>query len=246
DDEFFTDATGNRRFLVLDSPLPKFGYVKEVRGEKLSDDNVIAQIWAEVYHLYNQLFKDGFDDRKLELSPETELEGERIAETYLRDDGLANEILGYLNAKILPPVLWKLLTREERRDFIKGGRLEMLDAVAELNKRRRARGGNPATVQDDVDFITDWLDGVKGKDFVRSERVTTQGRDVELFYLYGSEYRQHICAAEVFNECFGSDNRKRMARINEVLAHLDAWHLGERIRNADPAYPDQKKAYYRG
>ena len=48
---------GNRRFLILYSNLPKFGYVRSVRGEKLSDDNVIAQIWAEVYEHYKELFK---------------------------------------------------------------------------------------------------------------------------------------------------------------------------------------------
>ena len=245
DNEFLSDVTGNRRFLILDSPLPKFGYVKEVRGEKLSDDNVIAQIWAEVYHLYNELFKDGFDERKLELSAETELEGERIAETYLRDDGLTTEIKGYLNAKILPPVLWHLLTREERRDFIKNGRLVMLDAVSEFNHRRRAKGGNTDTVQDDVDFISDWLDGVKGKGFVHSERVTIQGRDVEQFTLYGSELRQHICAAEIFNECFGTDKRKSMNRINEILNQLDDWHLGRRLQKVDPVYSEQRKPYYR-
>lgn len=67
DDSFLSDLTGNRRFLILHSNLPKFGYVREVRGEKLSDDNVIAQIWAEVYEHYKELFKNGFDERKLEL-----------------------------------------------------------------------------------------------------------------------------------------------------------------------------------
>ena len=163
----------------------------------------------------------------------------------MRDDGLTTEIKGYLDTQILPPVLWQLLTRDERRDFIKNGRLVMLDAVSEFNHRRRARGGKRDTVQADVDFISDWLEGTKGKDFVRSERKTIQGPDVKEYILYGSELRQHVCAAEIFNECFGSDNRKRMPRINEILIHLDEWHLGARLRNADPAYPDQTKPYYR-
>ena len=83
----------------------------------------------------------------------------------------------------------------------------------------------------------------KAKIFSEDKKI--QGTDVTEYILYGSELRQHICAAEIFNECFGSDNRKRMPRINEILAHLDEWHLGARLRNADPAYPDQKKAYYR-
>ena len=33
DDSFLSDLTGNRRFLILHSNLPKFGYVREVRGD---------------------------------------------------------------------------------------------------------------------------------------------------------------------------------------------------------------------
>ena len=245
DNEFLSDVTGNRRFLILDSPLPKFGYVKEVCGEKLSDDKVIAQIWAEVFHRYNEIFKDGFDERKLELSAETERKGEEIAETYMRDDGLTTEIKGYLDTQILPPVLWQLLTRDERRDFIKSGRLVMLDALAEFNHRRRARGGNRDIVQDDVDAITSCLTPSQKKSWLRIERIKLQGRDIDEYILYGSELRQHICAAEIFNECFGSDNRKRINRINEILTQLDGWHLGDRLRKADPAYSDQKKPFYR-
>ena len=237
--------TGNRRFLILDSNLKKFDWVKEVRGEKLSDDNVIAQIWAEVYHIYNEMFKNGFDERKLELSAAVEREGEEIAETYLRDDGLASEIKGFVDIKILPDFLWTHLTREERRDFFKNGKLVMLDACADFNHRRRAKGGKPDTVQRDVDLISDWLDGHAGRNFVHTERVTVQGREVVQYHIYGSELRQHICAAEIFNECFGVDSRKRMSRINEILSTLDGWHLGARLQNAGTAYRDQKKVYYR-
>lgn len=57
DDSFLSDLTGNHSFLIFHSNLPKFGYVRSVRGEKLGDDNVIAQIWAEVYEHYKELFK---------------------------------------------------------------------------------------------------------------------------------------------------------------------------------------------
>ena len=121
----------------------------------------------------------------------------------------------------------------------------MLDALAEFNHRRRARGGNRDIVQDDVDAITSCLTPAQKKSWLRIERIKLQGRDIDEYILYGSELRQHICAAEIFNECFGSDNRKRINRINEILSMLDGWHLGDRLRKADPAYSDQKKPFYR-
>ncbi|MBR0101942.1 MAG: toprim domain-containing protein, partial [Selenomonadaceae bacterium] len=56
DSEFLRDTTGNRRYMILHSDSPMFGYV-----EGLTDE-YISQIWAEVYHHYNELFKDGFDE----------------------------------------------------------------------------------------------------------------------------------------------------------------------------------------
>ena len=111
--------------------------------------------------------------------------------------------------------------------------------------RRRARGGNDDTVQRDVDLISSCLTKTQQKHWLRIEQKTIQGNNVDEYILYGSELRQHICATEIFNECFGNDNRKRMPRINETLPRLDGWHAGERLRNIDPAYPDQKKPYYR-
>ena len=35
-----------------------------------------------------------------------------------------------------------------------------------------------------------------------------------------------------------------MARIHEILAQMDGWHLGKRIQKY-PVYGDQKKVYYR-
>ena len=239
DDHFLTDTTGNRRYLILHCNSKPLDYV-----EGLTDE-YIQQVWAEVLQYCKELFQDGFDTKKLELSREFRIQAEEIAQQYLRDDGLSGEIKAFLDTKILPPVIWNLLSREERRKFfVDGGCLTMVDALSEFNHRRRARGGNPDKVQHDVNLICDFLEGVAGKNFVRSDRITRNGNSVEEFHIYGSELRQHICAAEIFTECFGSDKRKSMQRIHEILPTLDGWELGKRIRNCT-AYGDQKKAYYR-
>ena len=158
---------------------------------------------------------------------------------------MESEIRAYLDTKTLPLVLWYLLTREERRDFIKNGRLVVFDALKEFNHRRRARGGKDAIIQRDVDLITSCLSPKQNKHWLRIEHKTIQGNNVDEYILYGSELRQHICAVEIYNECFGNDKRKSPTRINEILNRIIGWSLGARITRTDPAYIDQKKVFYR-
>ena len=239
DNEFLRDQTGNRRYMILKCNSEKLGYVDGLTVEE------IKQVWAEVLVKYSEMFKDGFDEKKLALSRETALKAEEVATHYLQDDGMAGEVRAFLDKKILPQYIWQLLTREERRKFFAEGRLVLFDGLADLNKRRRAIGGKEDVVQHDVNLISSFLDGVAGKDYVRRNEVKRGEDTIEEFIVYGSEYRQHICAAEIFNECFGSDKRKTMYRISEILNQIDGWTLGGRLRNADKIYFDQRKPYYR-
>ena len=208
-------------------------------------DQYIKQVWAEVFAHYNELFKDGFDERKLELSRDSQMQSDEIAEDYLRDDGMESEIRSYLDTKILPLILWYLLTREERRDFIKNGRLVMINALSEFNHRRRARGGRTDAIQRDVDLISSCLTKTQQKHWLRIENKTIQGNNVDEYILYGSELREHICAVEIYNECFGNDKRKSPTRINEILNRIEGWSLGADIARDDPAYLRQRKVFYR-
>ena len=243
DEQFLIDMTGNRRFWILHSPLPKFGYVKEVRGESLKDDNVIAQIWAEVYLKYQELFPHGVNEKNaslLELSPELEFKGEEIAEQYLRDDGMTGEIKSFLDTKTPPPVVWNLLSSEQRRQYFKDGGVFAIEESELVAKFKASRKKIPAALQADFDAATTSGDFVHYKD-VRNKLTGEISTHIVFF---GTEYRQRICAVEIFTECFGNDRRKSMLRIHEILARLDGWSLGKRIRK-DPAYGDQKKVYYR-
>ena len=240
DSEFLRDVTGNRRYLILHCNSAMFDYV-----EGLTDD-YIKQLWAEVYQKYNEMFDNdnAFDEKKLSLSREAEMQAEDVATHYLQDDGMTSEIKGHLDKKIPPQFIWQELSREERRDFHTKGHIKLVDGEDDLIKRRRAKGGK--NVEADVAKISEWLSGDAGKKFVRKKDIT-RGSDVvaQEVYIYGSEYREHVCAAEIFNECFGSDKRKQMYRINEILSSLEGWHLGARLQKADSVYPDQKKPFYR-
>ena len=234
-----TDMTGNRRYPIIVCHNKARHFVEGLTEE------YIQQVWAEVFAHYQELFADGFDEKKLALSRDAQILSDEIAEDYLRDDGMESEIRAYLDIKILPLILWYLLTREERRKFIAEGRLVIIDALSEFNHRRRARGGKDAIVQRDVDLISSCLAPAQNKHWLRIERKTIQGNAIDEYILYGSELREHICAVEIYNECFGNDKRKSPTRINEILNRIEGWSLGTRIQKADPAYLDQKKVFYR-
>ena len=239
DSEFLRDVTGNRRYMILHCKSKMFDYVPGLT------DDYIKQVWAEVFRKYNEMFDNdnSFDEKKLSLSKATEIEAEEIATRYMQDDGMSNEIKGFLDKKIPPQFIWQELTREERRKFFENGFIKLINGKDDLIKRRQARGGK--SVDADVKKIFDWL-GHAGINFVRKQDIK-RGSDVigEEVFIYGSEERLHICAAEIFNECFGSDKRKAMYRITDILETLEGWTKGKRLQKSDTVYPDQKKPYHR-
>ena len=231
DSQFLRDPTGNARFWVVECTQEKFRRVDGMTPE------YIRQVLAEAYFKFNELFKDGFDESKLRPSLELEIQAEKIAENFTQDDGLTSEIKAFLDKRIPPAVVWNLMTKEERRKFFVDG--QIIFAQSTLNFRRRARGGRD--VDTDINEIWNLL---KSQRQDIQEFKTQDNR--ELYIFYGSEYRMHICAAEIYNECFCTgDKRKLMYRISEILDSLDGWHLGDRLQKADSEYREQKKPYYR-
>ena len=236
DDQFLSDMTGNRRYMILHCNSAPLNYV-----EGLTDE-YIQQVWAEVFQKYNEMFDNdnAFDERKLALSQSAQIQAEDIAQNYMRDDGTAGEISAFLDTKIPPKVVWDLLTKEEHRQFAANGFIKLIDGESDLKTRRRARSSR--NLQDDIDKIHNIFHGNGG--IVRKNSVKKGDELVEEWFIYGSEFRQHICAAEIFTECFGNDRRKSIIRIHEVLNNLEGWTLGNRIKR-DPVYGDQKKVFYR-
>lgn len=235
DQEFLRDPTGNARFWIIKCTQEKFARVEGMTPE------YIRQVWAEAYFKYNELFKDGFDESKLKPSLELELRAEEIAEEYLQDDGLTGEIKAYLEKPILPPIIWNLLNKDERRKFFVDNGLTMdFDAL-----KRRFKNSGKHTDEEKTAFEKE----TSVSKFVRTRTHFEPKTDEMLEYIYfygGSVPREHICAAEVFNEAISNgDKRKAMYRINEILSQLDGWTLGKRLRNVDPEYREQKKPYYR-
>ena len=238
DDAPLRDQTGARRFLPINCHNKPLEVVDGMTPE------YIRLVWAEAYAKFKAKFPtaDEFDADKLRLEHSVQLQATKFAEDITQDDGLITEIKGFLQKKIPPLIIWNLLSREERRKFfVDGGRItfELEDLKARfINQHGRK-------VEDELrDEFVNACEPRTG--VVRKFTGDTQKDETKWFVtFYGAELRQHISPAEIFSECFGSDNRKRIARISEALSQIDGWAFGERLRGADPVYFDQKRPYYR-
>ena len=229
------DMTGNRRYPVIEC------FAKSGEYEPGLTDEYVAQVWAEVFAHYNELFKDGFDSSKLELSKETKLEVNKIAEQFTRDD-IGEDIKSFLDTKIPHQIIWHQLSREERRRFIAEGNIKLVDGQCDLNKRIRARHGKNA--QKLIDELYSLLH--RSDNHIVEHQIKRNGEELPELWIYGSEDRTHICPAEIYQEAFDkSDRRKSYSKILESLNQFDGWTQGERLQKVDPAYSDQKIVFWK-
>lgn len=251
DKQFLRDPTGNRRFKILQcqSSMNQF-------KEGLTDF-YIGQVWAEVMAKFNEMFASGFDTAKLRLSREIDEQAEMTATQFILDDGLQNEISAFLDTPIPEKAVWALLSRVERRKFIENGKVEFFRR-ADLINRYGALPKKWKTTEIQNSYYKIMTESKFDEDFEGDEVPNAQlppdlqnnsqhfTHNAATITFYGVELRQHICASEIFNECFlGVDRRKNMLRISEVLDNLPNWRCVGREQNLDPQYSDQRKVYWR-
>ena len=231
DKQFLRDLTGNRRYWILESPLAEFNYIDGLTPE------YVQQVWAEVFHKFKELTKDGFNDKILELPLEFKIQAENIAEKFTADDGLQREISAFLDIPILPPVLWRLLTKEEKRKFFGKNYIELDDGDWKIRREMLKSDADKKEFDNTID--------AKNK-FVRSIEKKFGDNSTLSIAVYGSYKRQETCAAEIYNEFYsGSDKRKQIFRINDVLANLENWELSDKQNKDFNGYGHQRKSYYR-
>ena len=247
DKQFLRDQTGNRRYGILECGLKENEIIEGLTEE------YVNQVWAEVMTMFKELFAGGFDDKLLRLPKNINDVAAKTAEKFTVDDGLADEISAFLDIKIPPKAIWCLMTRTDRHKFFETGNFTIYDS--DLFQRY----GNLPEKFKTVEFQNSYTDALKKVALVsdsplessfeeEQEEARERAKANQIHYLrfYGTELRQHISAGEVFNECFGtSDRRKNMTRINEVLEKLPNWKAGKRLQQVDLYYKDQKKVFYR-
>ena len=221
---FLRDPTGNRRFKILECHNQKFH-----TGENFNAE-IAAQIWAEVMTWFKETFANGFDEKKLELSKEINLQAEEIAAGFTADDGTADEIYSFVNIPIPPNYIWQLMTKDERRKFFSEGSI----AFTEFDLVNRYES-----------LSESWKKALVGETELNHDIATRKGflDNNGKIRFYGNVQRQTICAAEIFNECFAG--KKAMQKINDALRKLEGWKALDRLRNTDIQYPDQKNPYGR-
>ena len=216
DKYFLNDPTGNRRFAVLECKNKTLEFEKEITEE------YIRQVWAESICKYNELFKDGFDESKLQLSQETRIKAEEVASDFVRDDGLEGLIEEFLNTKIPSQVLWNLLTQAERKRFF-----------AE---------NNSLSISEKV--LSERLGESKYSNEEFKNALSQYEYHNEFITLKGTESRSIVSAVEIMNE-MPFDGRIDARKINDVLSRLENWdsHLNKKVLR--PGYGRQNHSYTR-
>lgn len=231
---YLIDTTGNRRFIVLECGSQEREFI-----EGLTDD-YIRQLWAEVYQHYQELFKDGFDANKLLLSKESQNIAASIAEAHTKND-IVEDIQSFIDKKIPPQPIWKLLSKAERREFCEKGSV-IIDNGAEALKARISSYAK--SKKHETQWLADFQSLSNDKTVII--KVTGKYTANDGYLIKGTEYRQHISPTEIYHEAFAAtDRRKSIQTIAATLDKLDGWHKGNRLQKTDPEYYDQKIVYYR-
>ena len=114
-EEFLKDRTGGRRFLILVSKAK--AYTIKQRMVKFTPEYIL-QIWAEVFHKYNELFKDGFDDSLLDIPAHLKNVAKEYQDRYTEGGALAGMVTEYLDKEF--PTNWESLPKLKRRMWLRG------------------------------------------------------------------------------------------------------------------------------
>jgi hypothetical protein len=128
---FLRDATGNRRFWVVDTPnTPAKDMWEELTPE------TVAQIWAEAVEIYRA-------GEVLYLPKELEAVARKVQETYEEENPRAGIIADYLDR--LLPAGWESMDLYARRSFLEGDAegTTQRQVVCILEIWAEALGGNP-------------------------------------------------------------------------------------------------------
>lgn len=213
---FLNDPTGNRRFAVLECKNQALDY------EETINEEYIHQVWAEAIFKYDELFKNGFDETKLQLSRETRIKAEEVASDFVRDDGLEGLIDEFLNTKIPSQVLWNLLTQAERKRFF-----------AE---------NNSLSISEKV--LSERLGESKYSNEEFKNALSQYEYHNEFITLKGTESRSIVSAVEIMNE-MPFDGRIDARKINDVLSRLEGWDSHLNQYKTRPGYGRQKHTYTR-
>lgn len=232
DNEFLRDGTGNRRYWILKSNSAQFEIKQGLTRE------YIRQIWAEVLFRFKELTVGGFNPSILDLPLELKQQSEEITAQHVVDDGLKGEIREFLDIPIPAPVIWKLLTKEEKRKFFEHNSITLEYEDLEMRSK--------SLTEKEKEIFHAFFDEEDEDKHFRNIEKRVGDRILFEVSISGSTQRTETCAAEIHNEFFAiGDKRKTVNKIAEILARLEGWvSLGQQ-RKKFGSYGNQKKIYCR-
>jgi hypothetical protein len=129
--QFLRDATGNRRYWVVDTPNEPLRDM----WEELTDE-VVRQVWAEAVEIYKK-------GEKLYLPRDIEKMAKDVQETYEEENPRVGIITDYLDRTL--PAGWESMDLYARRTFLEGEAEGVTErsVVCILEIWAEALGGNP-------------------------------------------------------------------------------------------------------
>ena len=224
--EFLRDQTGGRRFWIIDLHSDHYSLRAELD---------IQQVWAEVLHLYRQLFNDGFDAARLDLP--NELKPAALALQAENTDGsdLRGRIAAFLDRPIPMQELWQLLSQEERRVYFKYGKVRIPFARVELTLKNHAC----------FDMWAKEADSDLGGNRILEVTPDIVDEFKRSFFFNADARRKTISPVELANELLYDDKiAVTNRRISDILRTLDGWQQSK-VQRRDHAYGQQKTIFER-
>ena len=224
--EFLHDQTGGRRFWIAELHAEHYA---------IRADFDPLQVWAEILHIYNETFADGFDSFKLDLPYDLKFVATELQTQHTDGSDLRGRIAAFLDRPIPMAHIWQLLSQEERRYYFKRGKVALPLPRIEYSK------SNPELVEALHNFVSKDFDG---NEYINITFDTTHS---ELrFLLFDEDPRRDIVSpVELANELFYDDKLPvSNRRIADIMRTLDGWKTSKK-RRRDAAYGIQNTVFER-
>ena len=234
DAEVLRDQTGGRRFWFIECKAVDC-------KQRLSRDDV-PQIWAEVYKRYGDQFADGFDERKLDLPEDAKLVATKLQDENTEGDDLRAQIIAFLNRPVPKRQFWRLLNRQERRNFFDSDM-----AILPLNRMS----------QNQREEFQKYARENEGKgECLTIKRYGLSKDAFDMFFgLEGHDdsnphqpKRDRISPIEIYYELFDGDRAIKdnafKAKILAILRKLDGWQYKQGAVD-DKYYGRQRNSFIR-
>lgn len=236
DSEILRDQTGGRRFLILECKARMNDF-----SVKISADD-IPQVWAEVYHIYNQWFADGFDDRKLDLPNNLKPIAQSLQEANTDGSDIRGLIEAFLNRPVPRYEFWRLCTKEERRNYCAGNVVYL-----PYSRIAQSKFKLPCSLDEVKDNCIELDDDGKKKCLLPLDGLGDKSyNDIDRRFIFGDGLRQKVSPIEILNECFDGE-RSRLVnnrKIADIMRTLDGWEFQPWAVN-DPQYGRQATSFVR-